>query len=86
VDQVHLEELVQGYLSMGRYMEAMVVSRKAIQELARAWHPKFYVFIAEAYLAQGKAEPARKALEDALEIDAAFLPALLIKHRVGSKP
>jgi hypothetical protein len=84
LDQVSFEKLVRAYLSKRRYMEAMVVSKKALKELVRAWHPKYLTFLAEAYLGAGNTSQAKNAVRDALEIDPAFAPALEIQRRLDA--
>ena len=81
---IQFERLVREYLSESRHMEAMVVGKKAIKSLDRHFHPKFYVLLAEVYLAAGNDSQARAAVRAALEIDAAFAPALEIQRRLGA--
>jgi predicted Zn-dependent protease len=60
---IQVARLIRAYLEMGRYMEAMVVAKKAI----RAFAPDIChrLLLAEVYEAQGKAARAVEVLEEA---------------------
>lgn len=59
------ERLVRDYLSKRRYMEAVVVAKKATE--SHPENPIGEVLLAEVHIAQGKRPQARAALEAVLE-------------------
>ncbi|MFN7133739.1 MAG: tetratricopeptide repeat protein, partial [Myxococcales bacterium] len=66
--------LAEAYLSMGRFMEAMVVCKKGVKA-----HPDTVaarVLLARVYAEQGKDKKAIEELQGALSVNANDLPAL----------
>lgn len=68
------EPLAEAYLSMGRFMEAMVVCKKGARALPKAAAPR--LLLARIQLAQDRPERALKELEGALALEPEHLPAL----------
>ncbi|MDF1566336.1 MAG: hypothetical protein P1V51_25110, partial [Deltaproteobacteria bacterium] len=65
--------LAEAYLSLERFMEAMVVCKKGVK--ANPEDPSARVLLARVYAAQGKDRKAKTELEGALEIDDAAAEA-----------
>lgn len=68
------EPLAEAYLSMGRFMEAMVVCKKGARALPKAAAPR--LLLARIQLAQDRKERALKELEAALELEPEHLQTL----------
>lgn len=66
--------LAEAYLSMGRYMEAMVVCKKGVK--AHPGSSSARVLLARVYAEQGKDKKALEELQGALTIDASDAAAL----------
>jgi tetratricopeptide (TPR) repeat protein len=65
--------LTEAYLSVGRFMEAMVVCKKGVK--ARPDDPSARVLLAQVYAAQGKDRKALEELAEALKAHPADVPA-----------
>jgi predicted Zn-dependent protease len=84
LDLTSARELLRQYLSERRYMEAMVVAKKALK--AAPGDPLAVMALAEVYIAQGKPARAISLLEDLLKRLPAYSPAreLLDQLRRGA--
>jgi hypothetical protein len=60
---IQVARLIRAYMDMGRYMEAMVVAKKAVAEFAPDIRHR--LLLAEIHVAQGKTSRAIEVLEEA---------------------